>query len=152
MSDLGEAVFDAAFPAAHVEHVRHVLNRFENPVCKRGLVREQFEMLKHHADPGAQLRQVRLGIVDLDAVDRKAARLAIPIGAWLFQAPIESADILRASSHGSGALRKRSRQLAEIPEQARHDAKRLLRHGEQNVLVGRMLRAAGIGMRHPDGG
>src|SRR6478735_6122188 len=30
-------------------------------------MRKQFEMLEHHADPGAQLRQVGLGIVHLDA-------------------------------------------------------------------------------------
>jgi hypothetical protein len=42
------------------------------------------------------------------------------------------------------------RHLAEIPEQARHDGKCLLGHRQQNVLVGRVLRAAGIGMRHPD--
>ena len=30
---------------------------------------KQLEMLKHHADAGAQFRQVGLGIADRDAVD-----------------------------------------------------------------------------------
>src|SRR5258708_9368364 len=42
------------------------------------------------------------------------------------------------------------RHLAQIPEQTRHDAKRLLGDREQDVLVGRVLRAAGIGVWHPD--
>src|SRR6266850_950021 len=32
-------------------------------------MRKQLEMLKHHADAGAQFRQIGLGIVDLDAVE-----------------------------------------------------------------------------------
>ena len=43
-----------------------------------------------------------------------------------------------------------ARRFAQIPEQARHDAERLFGHRQQNVFVGRMLGAAGIGMRHPD--
>src|SRR6185312_4034833 len=43
-----------------------------------------------------------------------------------------------------------ARLLAEIPEQPRHEAERLFGHREQDVLIGRMLRAAGIGMRNPD--
>src|SRR6185437_10457261 len=38
-------------------------------------VREQFEMLKYHADAGTQFRQVGPGIVDLDAVDADFAAL-----------------------------------------------------------------------------
>src|ERR1700688_5251657 len=40
--------------------------------------------------------------------------------------------------------------LAQIPEQSRHDAERLFSDRQQNVLVGRVLRTAGIGVRHPD--
>ena len=43
-----------------------------------------------------------------------------------------------------------TRHLAQIPEQARHDAERFFGDRQQDVLVGRMLGAAGIGMRHPD--
>src|ERR1700687_1833642 len=32
-------------------------------------MREQLEMLEHHTDAGAQLRQIGLGVVDLDAVE-----------------------------------------------------------------------------------
>src|SRR5450755_770320 len=32
-------------------------------------MRKQFKMLKHHADAGAQFWQIRLGVVDLDAVE-----------------------------------------------------------------------------------
>src|SRR5271170_7113058 len=45
---------------------------------------------------------------------------------------------------------QRARHLTEIPVQAGHDAERFLGDVKQDVLVGRMLRAAGIGMRHPD--
>src|SRR6202166_880457 len=38
-------------------------------------MREQLEMLEHHADPGAQFWQVGLGIVDLDAVEDDFAAL-----------------------------------------------------------------------------
>src|ERR1700761_7252841 len=44
---------------------------------------------------------------------------------------------------------QRPRQFAEIPEQAGHDAERFFRDRQQNVFVGRVLRAAGIGVRHP---
>src|SRR6266567_4690763 len=45
---------------------------------------------------------------------------------------------------------QRTRHFTEIPEQARHDAERFLCEVKKNVLVGRMLRTAGIGVRHPD--
>src|ERR1700722_19097975 len=38
-------------------------------------MRKQFKMLEHHADPGAQLRQVGPGVVDLDAVEDDVALL-----------------------------------------------------------------------------
>ena len=40
--------------------------------------------------------------------------------------------------------------LAEIPEQACHDAEALAGDGRKQMFVGCMLRAARIGMRHPD--
>src|SRR6202007_2900394 len=41
--------------------------------------------------------------------------------------------------------------LAQIPEQAGHDAECLLRNRKQYVFVGRVLRTAGVGMGHPHG-
>src|SRR3984893_1952043 len=38
-------------------------------------MRKQLEMLEHHADAGAQLRQVGPGIIDLDAVEDDFAAL-----------------------------------------------------------------------------
>src|SRR6267142_1732688 len=38
-------------------------------------MRKEFKMLEHHADAGAQFRQVGLGIVDLDAVEDDLAFL-----------------------------------------------------------------------------
>ena len=38
-------------------------------------MRKQLEVLEHHADPRAQLRQIGLGIVDLGAVDADVAFL-----------------------------------------------------------------------------
>src|ERR1700688_3898686 len=38
-------------------------------------MREQLEMLEHHADPGPQFWQVGLGIIDLDAVEDDFAAL-----------------------------------------------------------------------------
>src|SRR5438270_12662454 len=43
-----------------------------------------------------------------------------------------------------------TRHFAEIPEQAGHDAECFLGEAKENVLVGRMLRTAGIGVRYPD--
>jgi hypothetical protein len=48
------------------------------------------------------------------------------------------------------AALQRPLHLAQIPEQAGHQAQRLFRHRQKNVFIGRMLGAAGIGMRHPD--
>src|SRR5258708_35605140 len=45
---------------------------------------------------------------------------------------------------------RRARHLAQIPEQARHDAEGLFGDGEKNVLIGRVLGTARIGMWHPD--
>jgi hypothetical protein len=44
-------------------------------VVERRHVRIQLEMLEDHADPGAQLRQIRPAVADLDAVDLDVARL-----------------------------------------------------------------------------
>ena len=38
-------------------------------------MRKQLEMLEYHADAGAQLRQIGLGVVDLDAVEDDLAFL-----------------------------------------------------------------------------
>src|SRR5260221_12965578 len=38
-------------------------------------MRKQFKMLEHHADAGAQFRQIGFGIVDLDAVENDFAAL-----------------------------------------------------------------------------
>ena len=51
-----------------VRPAQHLLLR-QAQVLDHPQMREQFEMLEHHADAGAQLRQVGLGIVDLDAVE-----------------------------------------------------------------------------------
>src|SRR5882757_8079268 len=51
---------------------------------------------------------------------------------------------------GTQEASRLARRLAEIPEQAGHDGERLLRHRQQDVFVGGVLRAARIGMRHPD--
>src|SRR6266849_7868374 len=40
-----------------------------------------------------------------------------------------------------------ARHLAQIPEQARHDAERFFGDRQQNVFIGRVLGAARIGMR-----
>src|ERR1700722_18338825 len=52
----------------------------------------------------------------------------------------------------SFGFRQRAWHLAQIPEQARHDAQRLLGDRQQNVLVGRVLGTTGIGVRHPHRG
>src|ERR1700753_2999380 len=52
---------------------------------------------------------------------------------------------------GYSSPSERPLQLAHIPEQAGHDAERLLRHRQKNVLIGRVLRTARIGVRHPHG-
>ena len=51
------------------------------------------------------------------------------------------------------ALRaRRSAAVAQVPEQAGHDAETLAHDRCQQVFVRRVLRAAGIGVRHPDRG
>ena len=50
----------------------------------------------------------------------------------------------------SPILRRRAR-LAEVPIEPGHQLQGLARERDRQVLVRRMLRAAGIGMRHPDG-
>ena len=54
------------------------------------------------------------------------------------------------SSMASCNGHRRNAGLAEIPEQSRHRAEPLAHDRRQHVLVGRVLRASGIGMRHPD--
>ena len=43
-----------------------------------------------------------------------------------------------------------ARHLTQIPEQARHDAERFLGDRQQDVFIGGVLGAAGIGVWHPD--
>ena len=52
----------------------------------------------------------------------------------------------------ASAWSERTLQLSDVPEQPGHQVERFLRHREQDVLIGRMLGAAGIGMRQPDRG
>ena len=47
----------------------------ETQVLDDPQMRKQFKMLKHHADAGAQLRQIGLGVVDLDTVEDDFAAL-----------------------------------------------------------------------------
>src|SRR5690349_831314 len=49
----------------------------------------------------------------------------------------------------SGAFRRAG--LAKVPEQSRHQTESFACDRRQQVLVRGMLRAAGVGMRHPDG-
>jgi hypothetical protein len=56
------------FAAEHLD-----LRQFE--VAHDGEMREQLEMLKHHADPRAQLRQIGLGVVDGNPGDGDGALL-----------------------------------------------------------------------------
>src|SRR5579872_7488195 len=58
---------------------------------------------------------------------------------------------LRHAPSSISPSQKRMLHLAQIPEQARHDAECLFRNRQQDVLVGRMLRTARIRMRHPHG-
>ncbi len=52
---------------------------------------------------------------------------------------LDTPDLLRPAS------------LTDIPEKARHEAKRITRYSLQYMLVRCVLRAAAIGMWHPDG-
>src|SRR5262249_22697826 len=47
----------------------------ERKVARHGHVREKLEVLEHHPDAGAKLRQVGLRVADRDAVDRDQALL-----------------------------------------------------------------------------
>jgi hypothetical protein len=47
----------------------------QRQVAHDGKVREQLEMLEHHADAGAQLRQIGLAVADRDSVDGDGAFL-----------------------------------------------------------------------------
>src|SRR6202165_5623835 len=47
---------------------------------------------------------------------------------------------------------QRAFHLAQIPKPPRHDAERLFGDRQQNMLIGRMLGAARIGVRHPHRG
>src|SRR5436305_14890017 len=65
----------------------------------------------------------------------------------------DSGSVTGADSAISNLLIARlewTRHFAEIPKQAGHDAERFLGEVKQDVLVGRMLRTGGIGVRHPD--
>ena len=53
---------------------QHLLLR-EAQIVDDTQMREQLEMLEHHADPSAQLRQIGLGVIDLDPLDRNLALL-----------------------------------------------------------------------------
>ena len=59
------------FLRAATEH----LDLRQHEIAHHRQMREQLEMLEHHADARAQLRQVGLGIADRDAVDRDRALL-----------------------------------------------------------------------------
>jgi hypothetical protein len=48
------------------------LNLGQRQVLPHAHVREQLEVLEHHADAGAQARQVGLRVADRNAVDRDA--------------------------------------------------------------------------------
>src|SRR5436305_772600 len=65
----------------------------------------------------------------------------------------DSGSVTGADSAISSLLIARlewTRHFAEIPKQAGHDAERFLGEVKQDVLVGRMLRTAGKGVRQPD--
>src|SRR5882762_9639740 len=59
-----------------------------------------------------------------------------------------SVPVARFRSH-SGTARA---QLSQVPEQAGHDPCGLAGEGGEQVLVGPVLRAGRVGMRHPDRG
>ena len=64
--------------AARLRFLRRSPQHLDLPkrqVLRDRQMREQLEVLEHHADARAELRQVRLGIVDLDAVDDDVAFL-----------------------------------------------------------------------------
>src|SRR6266581_8537303 len=64
-----------AFLRRLLEAAAEHLHLREGEIAHHRHVREQLEVLEHHADPGAQLRQVGPGIADRDAVDRDIAFL-----------------------------------------------------------------------------
>jgi hypothetical protein len=53
--------------------LEHALLR-DRQVAQGGQVREQVELLEHHADPGAHLVDVHVGVGDLDTLDHDLAR------------------------------------------------------------------------------
>src|SRR5260221_5878466 len=60
--------------------------------------------------------------------------------------PFPNSLVLVAIASPAQKILQGVRHLAQIPEQTRHDAECLFGDREQDMLVGRMLRAAGIGV------
>src|ERR1700679_2585992 len=82
--------------------------------------------------------------IDVATMSRVMLFSPLASGAWGTSA--DAKTVMRFSLLIAG---QRMLHLAQVPEQARHDAQRLFGDRQQNVFIGRVLRTAGIGVRHP---